>query len=158
MPYQNIHAQLSAADLQAITDAINIIKTKLPFLINLTAEERSSLPKMADGHLPFVQKCLGYMTANPQFVPPYADVNELTCDLQLAVALTTVLQLCDSVRVPSSDTRLAVGGEALVTCMAFYNSIQRAATLNVPGARAIYDDLKPHFAKARKPKTTPPAA
>jgi len=42
MPYQNINATLSTADLQAIKDAFSTILEKLPFLVNLTAEERKA--------------------------------------------------------------------------------------------------------------------
>jgi hypothetical protein len=42
-----ISATLSAADKAAILTKINEIKALLPFLINLTVEEKSSLPKMS---------------------------------------------------------------------------------------------------------------
>ena len=40
MPYQNISADLSTADLNEIKAALAIIQQKLPFLVNLTVEER----------------------------------------------------------------------------------------------------------------------
>ena len=45
MSYQNIDATLSAADSQAVTDAVNVIKQKLSFLVTLSNEERKSLFK-----------------------------------------------------------------------------------------------------------------
>jgi len=45
MPYQNIDATLSAADLQAVKDALATIVQKLPFLVTLTNEERKGLFK-----------------------------------------------------------------------------------------------------------------
>ncbi|HEV7892558.1 MAG TPA: hypothetical protein VGP08_18235 [Pyrinomonadaceae bacterium] len=44
MPDNRISATLSQADRQAVLDAINTIRTKLPFLIDLSPEERRSLP------------------------------------------------------------------------------------------------------------------
>ena len=43
MPYQNIDATLSAADMQAVKDAFAAVLTKLPFLVNLTVDERKSI-------------------------------------------------------------------------------------------------------------------
>lgn len=36
MPYQNINAVVSAADVQAVKDAFVLILSKLPFLVALT--------------------------------------------------------------------------------------------------------------------------
>jgi hypothetical protein len=45
MADNRISATLSAADRQAVLDAINTIRQKLPFLIDLSPEERRALPK-----------------------------------------------------------------------------------------------------------------
>jgi hypothetical protein len=58
MPYQNIEATLSDADLKEIKAAISTIEAKMPFLVNLTTEERRSLFKMGDKRLAFVQNSL----------------------------------------------------------------------------------------------------
>ena len=55
MPYQNISAQVSAADVAAIKAAVATIQQKLPFLISLTPAERKSLPKAGANSLSFVR-------------------------------------------------------------------------------------------------------
>jgi len=45
MSYQNIDASLSLAEMQAIRDAFQGVLEKLPFLVNLTPQERMSVPK-----------------------------------------------------------------------------------------------------------------
>nr|VFK80845.1 MAG: hypothetical protein BECKSD772D_GA0070982_11662 [Candidatus Kentron sp. SD] len=42
MPYQNIDATLSPADIKAIKAAFDTVLQKMPFLINLTPKERKS--------------------------------------------------------------------------------------------------------------------
>jgi hypothetical protein len=42
MPYQNIDAEISAADLKAIKDDFAAILDKLPFLVSLTGVERKA--------------------------------------------------------------------------------------------------------------------
>ena len=48
MPDNRISAELSQADQQDILVAIKAIRENLPFLIDLTPEERSSLPTTGD--------------------------------------------------------------------------------------------------------------
>jgi hypothetical protein len=55
MPYQNINATLSTADLQAVKDSFAAILEKLPFLVNLTASERKGLLKAGPDSLSFLQ-------------------------------------------------------------------------------------------------------
>ena len=54
MPENRVSAQLSEADRQAVYAAIETIRTKLNFLIDLTPEERRSLPKFGDKSRGFV--------------------------------------------------------------------------------------------------------
>jgi hypothetical protein len=46
MPENRITAILSSPDQQEVLEAINTIRAKLPFLIDLTPDERRTLPKM----------------------------------------------------------------------------------------------------------------
>jgi hypothetical protein len=55
MAFQNVSYVIPAADLTAVLTAIDTINSKLPFLINLTEEERKSLFKMGSKSVDFVQ-------------------------------------------------------------------------------------------------------
>lgn len=48
MPYQNISASLSDGDKSHILDYIKQIEILLPFLVNLTIDERVALYKMGN--------------------------------------------------------------------------------------------------------------
>ena len=69
MPYQNIDTTLSAADLQAVKDAFATIIEKLPFLINLTVDERKSTFKAGPNSLSFLQNALTSAQNNPNVLP-----------------------------------------------------------------------------------------
>ena len=43
------------------------------------------------------------------------------------------------------DTIMLSGSEAYVAALAYYNSVKRAAKINVPGALTIHEDLKKRF-------------
>nr|VFK20134.1 MAG: hypothetical protein BECKLPF1236B_GA0070989_12005 [Candidatus Kentron sp. LPFa] len=45
MPYRNTDASLSPADAKAVKDAFDTVLRKLPFLINLTPQERKNTLK-----------------------------------------------------------------------------------------------------------------
>jgi len=126
--------EVKEAVLQKLTEVDVLLK---PFLIALQSEERKVLPKMSDGSILFVSKTLSYIKTESQFVPAYFEdiCEKLTNDL-------------------SSDTTLLSGSEAYVAALSYYNSVKNAAKMNVPGAKAIYDDLKKRF--ENKGPSTPP--
>ena len=134
-----------------LSEVVNILK---PYLIALSPTERHDLPKMSDGTLPFVQKCLDYCKSNPEFAPAYVNYNELTEDMkvyqQLLPLYRTVLQLENKL----NDTSMQAGAESYVSSLSYYNSVKNAAKYDAPGANAIYEDLKKRFTKE---KATAPA-
>ncbi|MBE9178486.1 hypothetical protein IQ268_07915 [Oculatella sp. LEGE 06141] len=48
MPITPISAALTQSDRDAVLATVATIKAKLPFLVDLTADERRALPKMGD--------------------------------------------------------------------------------------------------------------
>nr|VFJ60637.1 MAG: hypothetical protein BECKFM1743C_GA0114222_102778 [Candidatus Kentron sp. FM]VFJ60879.1 MAG: hypothetical protein BECKFM1743A_GA0114220_102738 [Candidatus Kentron sp. FM]VFK13132.1 MAG: hypothetical protein BECKFM1743B_GA0114221_102677 [Candidatus Kentron sp. FM] len=58
MPYQNIDASLSPADVKAVKDAFDTVLKKLPFLVNLTPQERRATFKAGPDSVSFVQNAL----------------------------------------------------------------------------------------------------
>lgn len=57
MPSTSISAELSQQD--AVMNAIATIKAKLPFLVDLSTDDRKTLPKMGDKSCAFVSKAMG---------------------------------------------------------------------------------------------------
>jgi GrpB-like predicted nucleotidyltransferase (UPF0157 family) len=43
------------------------------------------------------------------------------------------------------DTTMVAGSEAYQFALIFYNSVKMAARQDIPGAKAIYEDLKKRF-------------
>jgi hypothetical protein len=64
MSNNRINAALSAEDKSDIMVAINTIKQKLPFLIDLSPDERRAMLKLGDKSLAFVNKALEVATQN----------------------------------------------------------------------------------------------
>ncbi|MCR4416116.1 MAG: hypothetical protein NUV92_00015 [Ignavibacteria bacterium] len=154
MPYQNISYELKDNEKNEIIELINQINQKLPFLINLTPEERMELPKMGDKTIPFVEKALELSNLNPNLVPPYINLDELRKDLELSKSLREILNLVGQLYEKLSDTYTAVGSEAYVSALAFYNSAKSAAKSNVPGTDVIVNELGKRFTGQGKSKSS----
>jgi hypothetical protein len=136
MPYQNIDATLSAADMQAVKDAFAAVLTKLPFLVNLTAAERKGIVKTGSDSLSFVQKALTGAQANPDVLPASFNSPGFQKDVELFAALTELQSLAESVLSQLDDTRMAVGGEAMQAATQTYQYIKTAAK-TTPGLKFL---------------------
>lgn len=147
MPQENkVSIVLKPEDLKQVLDAISAANAILrPYLVALTPAERQELPKMSDGTAPFVQKTLEYAQTNSGFVPAYIDVKELKTDFDAVEALAQIFRPVEQLYFNLSDTMTLSGSEAYVASLAFYNSVKQAAKMNVPGAKAIAEDLKIRF-------------
>jgi len=62
-------SQLSPTDSNTIMNAIATIQATMPYLTDLTLEQRKALPKMGDGSTAFVRKALELAKQNPDFLP-----------------------------------------------------------------------------------------
>ncbi len=143
-----ISIEIPAEDVQAVKDALNTIQSTLkPYMLALTPEQRKTIPKMSDGTEPFVAKVMDYAVSDPQFVPPFMDVPEMKKDFDAVSQLLPLLRTVEQIDSNLSDTAMMAGSEAYVAALSYYNSVKLASKMNIPGAKAIYDDLSKRFAK-----------
>lgn len=115
------------------------------------------MPKMSDGTLPFVQKCLSYCQSNPEFAPAFINFDELFDDMKVYEQLLPIYRLVLQLENKLNDTSMEAGAESYVSALAYYNSVKMAAKLDAPGAKAIYEDMAKRFARESKAAPTPAA-
>ena len=140
-----------------VTTKLNDVVTALkPYLIALTPTERMEMPKMGDGTLPFVQKCLNYCQTNPEFAPGYIDFVGLASDMKAFEQLLPLQRMVLQLENQLNDTTMQAGTESYVSSLAYYNAVKLATRMDAPGAKAIYEDLKKRF--ARDTSAIPPVA
>jgi hypothetical protein len=151
MSIQNIDAAVSAADLQAIKDAFATIKEKLPFLTNLTVDERRATFKAGSGSLAFVQKTLTAAETYSQVLPDSFDKAAFRRDVELFGVLTQINTDADSLTSQIDDTRLATGGEAMKAATQVYRLLQASEEI-VPGLKTVVEELSERFQRAGKAK------
>lgn len=155
MPKDNrINATLSQADATAIMDAINTIRTKLPFLVDLTIEERRSLPKMGDKSRAFVGQALEVARQNDDVLPRSFDVTEMGKDVELANALQPIVVALTQLQELVDDTYMLVGSEAYAAALLVYHYARSSGKGS--GLDNTLDDLGQRFARKSKAASEPP--
>ncbi len=143
-----ISIDIPKADVKTVKDALATIQTTLsPYVLALTPEQRKTIPKMSDGTEPFVGKVMDYAISDPQFAPPYMNVPEMQKDFDSVSELMPLMRTVGQLTANLSDTTMMAGSEAYIAALSYYNSVKMAAKMNIPGAKAIYDDLKKRFEK-----------
>ena len=156
MPNDNrISATLAAADKTSILTKLGEIRALLPFLANLTEQERKEIFKLGDKGLGFDEKCKGYMAANASLVPGFVSLPEQEKDRVLRLQLLDLLHEARSLAEALEDTVTLLGSEILMGDLSFYNNVRQAAKRGTPvGIDAIYEDLRARFPGVRKAATT----
>ncbi len=150
MANNQISANLSASDRLAVMDAIATIRQRLPFLIDLTTEDRRTMLKMGDKSRAFVSKALEVATQNPDFLPRSFDVEEMRRDLLLYEALYPILLSLTQLQELVDDTYIAIGSEAYAAALAVYNYAK--ASGDVTGLDAVIDEMGRRFTRRSKKK------
>ena len=143
-----ISATLDSKDRDAVMAAVATIKEKLPFLIDLSADDRKALPKMGDKSRAFVTKALEVATQNPDFLPRSFDLEELRKDVQLFEAMYPIVVAVTQLQELLDDTCLAVGSEAYAAALQVYGYAK--ASGNVGGLDGVVGEMGQRF--ARKPR------
>jgi len=160
MPYSNISAVLSPADVSGINGALTAIETALPFLINLTEEERKTIYKMGPDAKSYVDKTKNYTVSHPALIPPFASASEFVKDHDLWTALLPILARIKSLSEAIDDTMMGIGNEMMDFMTAYYSTAKEAAKRNVPGSGSVSGDLGEFFDRPDRPAapTEPPTA
>ena len=154
----NVHNQSIPADILAdasakLNDALTMLK---PYLITLTPTERADMLKMGDKSSSFVQKTSEYIKTSPEFAPGYFNVADFAIDFSDSQNLISILNVAQQLTNAIDDTKMIAGSEAYQAALLYYGGVQKAVDMNVPGAKAIYDELRNRF-PARVKKQLPPA-
>lgn len=155
MSENRISITFNEADTAAINAAIQVLLTKFgPYLIALMPDDKRGMPKVGDKGAAFMQKSASYMDSNPEFIPMFLDKVEAGKDYEGFSVIHGFLRLLAPLVSNLEDTALLCGSEYYRACLNYYDTVKKAAENNVPGARAIYEDLKVYFeAQKAKPQT-----
>lgn len=151
MTLNQISATMTPTDRDAVLEAVATIKARLTFLMDLTPEQRKSLPKMGDKSQAFVIKALEVAMQNPEFLPRSFDLEEMRRDVELFQSLYPILLSLTQLQELVDDTVMAVGSDAYTAALMVYSFAK--ASGQGAGLDALADEMGKRFArKSRKMK------
>lgn len=150
-----IDAALSAADRTAILDALDTVRAKLPFLIDLGPNERRSLPKFGDRSVAFVRRAAELARQDDSFLPRSFDVAAFEKDAALYDALDGILLALARLTEHVEDTRALVGAEAYSAALDVYRSLR--ANGQGQALDDVADELGKRFAQRSRRSAPDPS-
>jgi hypothetical protein len=160
---KRISADLTQESEDNVLQNIQGAKDLLPFLVELTKDERIRVSKLGRKNTDFVDRGLRYALANPQFVPSYLDMVEFQKDVTLRSQLYKIYDEINLLEKNLKDTLTVLEAEAYEAARIFYAAVKGAAKNGEKGAEVIAKDMYFHY-KRQRSKTeekqdteTPPA-
>jgi hypothetical protein len=100
---------------------------------------------MGEKTISFVEKAYDFARQNPGLVPLYLGLDAFGVDFADARGLWTLLNSIQQLEEAIDDTEMTAGSEAYQAALVFYKSVKMAAAQDIPGAKAVYDELKTRF-------------
>ncbi|MFW5916276.1 MAG: hypothetical protein ACOCTM_02255 [Bacteroidota bacterium] len=153
-----IAVEMSDDRLKRIWDNLKGIKDEMPFLIDMTPEERRSRSVMNSARKPFVEKTIAYGEKDPRIVPNYVDIEEMKKSMKLYEQLVELGAEFKRVGEGLSDTAAAIGENLWTGGLSIYDSSKTASRNGVPGIDSVLNDLKAFFAWDRSKDEPEPEA
>lgn len=136
-----VDKQLTDEEKTEILQLITTLRSKMPFLIKLSNDDRKSMVFMDDGRKPFASKSFDYATRNSDVNPGAEMVEAGNHDLDLFSFLTTVESEIGQMHEMVRDTKQAAGSEAFEVARFIYKKAKMSLEMGVPGTKTIVDDL-----------------
>lgn len=154
MSQNKVSDELVQQTVTEILAAYATIKEKLPFLINLTDDERAHLPHIGDKSGDVLTQTLNFVSQFPEALPATFYTAEFKKDGALFNPLENVAMVSAQTDQLIQDTRLALRSDLLMAVLDVY-AFAKANNRN--GAYDIYVNyMKSHFAKPRLAKPAAP--
>lgn len=147
-----VDAELNQEDYDKINMHLEAIKELLPFIINLTIDQRRKLPKMNHRRKPFVEKVLYYASNDQSLIPPHIDVEAMKRNVDLYNKLTRIEEGLNMVKEMISDTLIGCGSDNLNTAYQIYKAYQIAGDSHIPGIDSVLEDLREFFKRGKYKK------
>lgn len=136
--------------MDTVLTYIQKIKSQMPFLINLSKEEKKKLAKMNERRRPFAQKALEYAKSEPGPIPRNLDLKKMELDLNTYLKLRRIHREIRKLDEMLRDTIAIKGAYSYSTACKIYNAFEMGRGSETPGIDSIFDDLTRHFTQGRK--------
>ena len=155
MSSNRINTHFTAEQREEAKAALAALAASLPFLIDLSPEERAAMPRFGDKSRGFISKALDIAENNPDILPRSFSLDEFRADVEIIENLYAIRNGIDTLLGRVNDTWFAAGSEAYAAALLIYQyaKIHNVASGALEGS---LDDLGRRF--ARKVNKSAPAA
>ena len=138
-----INITFTALQLTEIDTALDKLETNCPFRLNIPAGEKDEEHAMNVKRYPYVKNVIENIApANANMQPPFMALPDAVNDQTLYDQFSPRISRLKSILESYVDTQWLTGVEAYLYFRKFYAIVEEAKTANVPGADAIYNELK----------------
>ncbi len=147
MPINKLDIVFTPDQVTQINEAFAQIDANFTFAQNLTEAEKKQNPTIDNSRYPYVQRTVENHIVNvPALVSGFAGTatnanNDFTLYNQLEVIKQKLILLLNKI----TETQDVAGAELYTFMRGVYDMAKAADDNNVPGARAVVDDLKTLF-------------
>jgi len=143
-----ISATFLAEDAAAVQQNLSDAKSRLSFLVNLQPSDVSSLLKMGNGYLPFIEKTYQVVIAHPEILPGVFDRDEFISDYNLLSQIRPILNQINELAESIQKTNIAVGNDLMVAALDVYSAVKQNKG-KVPGLAVAAEELGEFFKKSK---------
>ena len=116
-----------------------------PYIVALSPNEEKTFIKMDAESMEFLKRSQSYAAGNVQLFPAFRDEALFKKEYFIAQELWTLTRRINHIYNCLYNMGTLAGNNALESAMAFYNTVKIAAKRDIPGAKAIFEDLKLSF-------------
>ena len=117
-----IEAAISITERDKILEFIAQIRALMPFLVDLTMEERQSLVKMGESGRPFVEQSLNLVEQDDSFMPRSFDKTEMRTDMDFYTTMLPVLIQMTQLFEAVNDTLMLTGSDLIMAGLDVYRN------------------------------------
>ncbi len=143
-----ISATLSATDATEVQQNLMAAKAKLNFLLSLQTEDVSTLFKVGNAYLPFIDLAYQTMMAHPEILSGIFDKDEFTRDYNLLNTLRPIFNQINELAESIQKTFIAVGSDTLIAALEVYGAVKQNKD-KVPGLAVTADEMAVFFKKTK---------
>lgn len=115
-----VSASLAQEDIDAVRAAAAEIRARMPFLIDLSKDQLSRMPRVAEANIRFAQLMTEVAERQPDLIPPAIDIAELRRDVDLYHQLRLIQMDLAPLLELINDTQAAAGADAYRNALALY--------------------------------------
>ena len=127
MAKNRVNATVEPEAIESVMQAIADIRGFLPFLIDLSLEERKTLARMGDKSRAFVDRAYDLAVQNPDFLPRSFSIDDMKMSVELFDAMHPLIMAIRQLLELMDDTYKARRCRCLLGCPGRFTTMPKPA-------------------------------